>query len=249
MQGSVLKLLETRDAYDAAAWRIVQPLWADLQRELGVPEDLREAGPVRIDLEGNRLAFNINARVPATSIEKERLAVRRISVPNEALDHDLNQLQNILRREFPLVCGRCGIFHPPGTRRCDSAAKCWGWISWRSESPRPKYYVESTGNYGYYNPGTRGLRYVIDLDDYTIFGIQITLPRADKWMKPIPEVTADVIRRISENVGSDIVDIFTRPNTYADPSCLSFEPPTWCTVDEPRFRVSTQPSRQRLLTA
>jgi hypothetical protein len=249
MQGSVLELLQQRDACDAAAWATILPLWNDIQAELGVPEHLRKREPVRVDIVGKRVVFEVCSWVPATTIEKERSASRRVSVPATVLDVGVEEVREILRRDFPLVCSRCGSFHPAGTRRCDSSAKCWGWLSWRPQAPRPRFYVETSGTYGYYQPGPRGLRFVIDLSDYTVFGIQVTLPRSDKWVVPIPEVTADIVRRVGDGVGVDLPDIFTRINTQADPACLAFDLPEWCPEDAPRFRVEMKQSKVRLLSA
>lgn len=230
MAESLTDLLRQRDRLDAVARERIQPLWATLQEELGIPDDLKTPAPGPIlSLDGDRLILPLEVRVPGTAWEPERRAQMRFAIPELAVASDAAVAREVLRREFPLQCTRCGLVHRAGCSHCQSPATCWGRLVWRTVSPQPSFYVETEGNYGYFSPGPRGLRYAIDLNDLSIFGVQYTLRNKPKWVTPIPEVVRDIVIRISESVLTDLEQALRGEMTgYAEAACLSFNPPSWC---------------------
>ena len=253
MSEPIANLLMQRASLDAAVRARIEPLWPLIQEEMGVPADLRSAeGPLTVDLEGERLIFSVEARVAEFAGDKERRAARRVSIPVEAVDSGPVEVQRALRREFPLVCLKCGIFNRIDSRSCSSPAKCWGELAWRNESPQPEYYVESDAGYGYFaqGPRPRGLRYGIDLQARTIFGIEITLRHREHWYIPVEETIKEIVDSVSRTVGLHLNHAMRGdPSFHAHTSCLSYDPPQWCPDSAAGIRMPIVFPRHRALIA
>jgi hypothetical protein len=157
----------------------------------------------------------------------------------------------LLQREWPLRCSWCGLAHGAGIARCTSTANCWGALYWRTESPRPLFYVERAGTFGYFpqGPQPRGLRYAIDLSDNTLFGVQITLRHSDRWIDPVSATIQTIIGRLTESVSIDLARALDGEiTTHASPACLSFTGPAWCMEPAVRFPFSVRSPSRRLLS-
>jgi hypothetical protein len=250
---SIAGLLRKRDRLELAVYQRIQPLWPFVQQELGIaPECRTDLCLSRLELEGAHLGAEIDVRVPPTSWEKEaRRSTQRVLIPLAAFDGDQSHAAAVLRSEYPLICSRCGLFHRTGTRQCNSAAKCWGMLTWRREAPQPRYYVEAEASYGYVvRNGPRKLRYAIELSTQKLFGVQVTLPRQGKWTIPVSGTLSDIAFRVATTVATDILDAANGHETgYADPACLSLAPPDWCSHDEREIRLHLGSRRTQQLLA
>jgi hypothetical protein len=232
MPRSVARLLATRDRIDAEIRERIASKWDIIKEELGVPQDSRYAEPpARFDMVGAHLTFPVTVRAPKSFNRAERIAPMQVSIPAEAADCSPRKLRELLRRERPLRCSGCGLAHRAGLARCTSAAECSGALHWRNDAPRPAFYVEPAGTYGYFpkGPQPRHLRYAIDLSDYLLFGIQITLRHDNRWIDPIHEVAKDVLQRLQGTVALNLSRAINGELTaHASASRLSLHGPDWC---------------------
>lgn len=253
MRNSVARLLATRDQIEAKIRTRFAGNWQVLQEEIGIPQDLRSSEPpARVELDGTQVAFTVPARVPASTWQAERRAQMRIAIPAEGFDRDPSVLRTMLQREWPLRCSWCGLAHRVGIARCTSSGNCWGALYWRPESPRPLFYVERAGTFGYFpqGPQPRGLRYAIDLSDNSLFGIQTTLRHRDRWINPVPETIRTVVARITASVATDLACALDgEVTTHSNPACFSFTGPDWCREPNAKLPIHVRRSNRRLLIA
>jgi len=251
MRSSVARLLATRDQIEAKIHTRFALNWQILQEEIGVPQDLRTSDPpARIDLDGNRVAFVVPMRVPASAWQSERHAQVRITIPAEASDCDASTLRRVLQREWPLRCSWCGLAHSAGISRCTSSGNCWGALYWRPESPRPQFYVERAATFGYFHQGPqpRGLRYAIELSNNTVFGIQVTLRHKDQWINPVPDTICAIVDRLTESIATDLACALKGEVTkHSNPACFSYTGPDWCVETLARLPLHVPRTSERLL--
>lgn len=253
MRSSVARLLAQRDQIEAKIRARFASGWQVLQEEIGIPQDLRSSEPPeRLSLDGTRIAFVVPVRVPASAWQAARSGQMRITLPADAVDSSVSTLKKSLQREWPLRCSRCGLAHGVGIARCTSIGNCWGQLYWRSESPRPLFYVERAGSYGYFpqGPQPRGLRYAIDLANNSLLGVQITLRNSDRWINPVSGTVQSIVGRLTDSVATDLACALDGElTTHADPACFSFTGPDWCSESAARLPLYVRRSNRRLLSA
>jgi hypothetical protein len=246
-------LLGMRDRIEGTIREQFVSRWQIIQEEIGLPQDLRSTDlPTRMELDGDRIILTIRVRVPAASRRAEREAQMQFAIPAAAADCDHLALPALLQNEWPLRCSHCGLSHGLGLERCTSPASCWGRLHWRIESPSPKYYVETAGTYGYFRQGPqpRGLRYAIDLSDFSLLGVQYTLRHSDTWIYPTNETLRSIVSRITDSVGTDLIDaVRGQVTVYTNPACLSFSGPTWCPETAPKLPLVVRRTNSFLLNA
>lgn len=243
-------LLNRRVQIDSEISEYLAASWNVIQAELGIPADFQSPTPVPIHAASTAeaIAFASHVRVPGSEYERERVAEHVFRVPTAAISTNAEVTRTQLRLAFPLHCTRCGLRHPVGTERCSSTARCWGYLVWRREAPKPRYYVEEKGSYGYFEPGPRRLRFVIDLAEQTVFAVSVTLRDGSTWIRPVEATLRHIVSRLQATVATEVGAAVLGELTFkAQARCLRFELPSWVTGVEPQVPFPLRPSGVRLL--
>lgn len=248
---SLRRAIVQRDTLNDDITTYLHRAWATILDELGLRPDIQN--PIdasRVELHGDRIALPVMVYAPKTQWTQERRTEHVIEMPISALDDpDESRQRYLLRKSRPLVCISCGLAHDVGSTGC-AAPGCWGRVVWRSDAPPPAYYVEQNGWEGYYEPGSRMLRYAIDLQTQVLSGLQITHRRTDRWFIPSVEWQTDIVERIRQTVVPGIpylLDGQSGGNAHA--SCLTFDEPPWDVRHGPTFKVLFGHYTRRLLQA
>lgn len=205
------------------------PHWDIIGRELNVRlATVPAAESVRIH--PGVVLLDLYVLKPATKYTPEKTCKFTVPIRPDVFDAGVQTLVVHLREAFPVRCIRCGINHPQGTVECQLGDVAG--LAWRPESPRPRYYIEPNKSLGLFgiDPGTRTLRYAIELSNERIYGVEVTRAKGSTFLRPAPQIHALLVRKISAEIPLiQMLAVGTGGSNHLV-SRLSYDPPHWTAV-------------------
>jgi hypothetical protein len=177
----------------------LRPLWHILVAELNVVMP-KEPDASTLRFGPSNVVVALQVLKPATPYEGETAKALTVSIGADVIDAGETALIEHLRHHYPCHCPRCGINFPVGTAACVLGDRAG--MLWRKESPRPTYYIENIDSYGLNGiwPGTRGLRYAIELENWRVFGIEITRPKGQHFFTPARSARESIVEEIASKI-------------------------------------------------
>lgn len=230
MSNSIADLLRTEERISQQLKAFFSPLWGAIGTELGLYSGIGappEASKIFYHDANVLLHYPFSQQAKTAGKQSRTLIVR---IPAEVLESGEEAIVSCLRKTHPIKCLVCGIHHPLGTSRC-SGKQCFGSLVWRSEAPRPQYYIELEGGFGYVLP-TRGLRFAYDLEEKSLIRIEVVGRHSGHWMTPSLGYIEREMKRFQMNILPYIPDALLGSLVSSiNPSRLAYELPDWCRDD------------------
>jgi hypothetical protein len=225
---SISELLKTKTRTAQRLSAFFAPFWETIGREVGI-FDGTGIPPKPYEISHKKstvtLKYSVTRVLRGSSFTEQRNLV--VQLPVDVLDQGETAVALYLQRAYPLQCLLCGLHHPKTWSSC-GGLRCVDSLAWRPGVPKPRYYVDSDGHFGYVLP-TRGLRFAYNLEENRLLRMEVVGRYSGKWMVPSSGYLERELRYFREVILPQIPSAILGHHVgSAIPSRLVYELPDWC---------------------